>query len=222
MKYAIQKAGNPLQVLGLLIFWFGSTLPLLFMWARFGIWVALAGVVLFLSGALLQLRAARLTEVTADSESFEDRRPISKHFVGELTGRRTVVMFSLALGMSVAASGLLYGGGTFGPLKLAEAQRDALKALSNFVMPVSFGFAMGVLPGTYALQKTVLLTVLLAGAGGVVHWAAGRLGIQIEWSTWHGSMMLAFLSLLFMLPLMVLGLVVGRAMRHVSRVPGDL
>jgi protein-S-isoprenylcysteine O-methyltransferase Ste14 len=59
MNRTVHKAGPLLQVLGLLIFWVASILPFLFTWARFAWWVALAGVVLFLTGLLLQLRAVR-------------------------------------------------------------------------------------------------------------------------------------------------------------------
>lgn len=220
MKTSIHKAGSLLQVSGLLTCGVGSILPFLFTWAGIGLWVALAGVVLCLSGLLLQLRATRHTAETAETESFELRRPSSRLLVGKFTRRRTVIAFSLALGMSVVASGLWYATGTFGPLKLAEAQREAIRTLSNFVMPVSFSFVIGVLPGAYALQKTVLLTVLLAAAGGAVHWVAAQSGIQVDWGTGMGAMMGAFLSIIFMLPLTMLGCVLGRAALHIARRTG--
>jgi hypothetical protein len=222
VKTSIQRVGPILQILGLLFFWFGGTLPFLFTWARFGIWVASAGVVLCLAGFLLQLRATHHTTETANTESVELRRPSSGLFEEELSRRQTVIAFSLALGMSVVASGLWYATGAFGPQSLAGAQREAIRTLSNFVMPVLFGFIIGVLPGAYALQKSVLLTVLLAAAGGAVHWVAAQSGIQVDWGTGMGAIVGAFLSTLFMLPLTMLGCGVGRAALHIARRAGRL
>ncbi|CAN7624553.1 hypothetical protein LJR175_004725 [Variovorax sp. LjRoot175] len=217
MKYAIHKAGPLLQVFGLLTFWVASILPFLFTWARLGLWVALAGVVLCLSGLLLQFRATRHL---ADSESFELQRPSPTIFLWELTLRRTVLAFCVALGMHVVVTSLWYATGRLGPLTLAAEQREAMRTHTQLFMPVCFGLVIGVLPGAYAFQKAVLLTVLLAAAGGALHWVAGRSGIQVDWPTWHGSMMLAFLSVLFMLPLTMLGCVVGRAALHIARRTG--
>ena len=214
MKTSIRKIGTLLQALGLATFWFGSML--LFTWTRFGTWVALAGVVLCLSDLFLQRRTTSDLAETAGTESLE-LRPSLRHFVRELARQQTAVTFGLALGMSVVGSGLWYATGTFGPLKWEEAHREAMTTFSNVVMPLTFGFVVGVLPGAYAFQKAMLLTVLMAAVGGIVHWVAGRSGIQIDWSTWDGSMMLAFLGLLFSLPLTTFGFVVGRAVTHIAR-----
>lgn len=48
-----------------------------------------------------------------------------------------------------------------------EAQREAMRTYTQFFMPVCCGFVIGVLPGAYPSQKAVLLSVLLAAAGGV-------------------------------------------------------
>jgi hypothetical protein len=213
MNRTVHKAGPLLQVLGLLIFWVASILPFLFTWARFAWWVALAGVVLFLTGLLLQLRAVRQA---VDAESLELDRAGQRASIWEFTPQRTVLAFCVALATFVAVSSLWYAAGLHGPLRLAAAQRDAISTLTSIVMPVCFAFVIGVLPGAFALQKTILLTVLLATAGGAVHWGAARLGIQVDWSTGQGSMMLAFLKVLFMLPLTMLGFVVGKTVGHMA------
>jgi len=213
MNYAIHKAGPLLQVFGLLTFWAASILPFLLTWARLGLWVALAGVVLFLTGLLLHLRAIRQA---VDAKSLELNRAGQRISIWELTPRRTVLAFCVALVMFVAVGSLWYAAGINGPLKLAAAHRQAISTHTYIVMPVCFAFVIGVLPGAFALQKTILLTVLLAAAGGAVHWVAARLGIQVDWPTAQGSMMLAFLDVLFMLPLTMLGFVVGRTVAHIA------
>ncbi|MDM0076980.1 hypothetical protein QTH90_21400 [Variovorax sp. J2P1-59] len=193
-------------------------MPFLFTWARLGLWFAVAGVALYLSGLLLQLRTTRHS---TDTAPFEVQRQSQGIFLWELTYRRTVFALCVALGMFVLGSGLWSASGTFGPLKLAEAEREAMRTHTQFFMPICFGFVIGVLPGAYASQKAVLLSVLLAAAGGVVHWVAAKSGIQVDWPTGVGAMMLAFLSVLFMLPLTMLGLVVGRVALHIVRRVGE-
>ncbi|MDM0078723.1 hypothetical protein QTH90_30255 [Variovorax sp. J2P1-59] len=214
MKFPIQNAGSLLQISGLLIFGAGSTLPFLFTRARLGLLFAVAGVVLYLSGLLLQLRTNRHS---TDAAPFELQTRCLGIFLWQLTYRRTAFTLCVSLGMFVIGSGLWYASGTLGPLNLAEAQRDAIRTQTQFFMPICFGFVIGVLPGAYASQKAALLSVLLAAAGGVVHWVAAQSGIQVDWPTGMGAMMLAFLSVLFMLPLTMLGLVVGRAAMHIVR-----
>lgn len=214
MKFiASDKADPALQVVGLLLFWGGSMLPFGLSWGRFGFWVALAGVMLGLSGLVLQLRSRR-NAMAAESPGLQQPRAGAPS--GEPDRRGTVIAFVVALGLFVVGTSLWYAAGSSGPLKLA-AHRQAIRTYSPHVVPLCCGFLIGVLPGAYAFQKAVLLAVLLAVTGGAVHWAAGSWGIQVDWLGAQGSMMLAFLSALFLLPLTMLGCALGKVARCFAR-----
>lgn len=219
MKFiASHKAGPVLQVVGLLLFWVGSILPFVATWGRLGFWVALAGVVLGLSGLLLQLRATRHA---TDAESLGRQQPGPGIFFWEVGHRRTVLPFGVALGLFVVGTSLWYATGSTGPLKLA-AHRQAIRTYSPYLLPLCCGFLVGVVPSAYAFQKAALLAVLLAVAGGAVHWAAGRWGIQVDWPDAQGSMMAAFLSALFILPLTMLGCALGKVALCIARRAGQV
>ena len=72
-----------------------------------------------------------------------------------------------------------YATGRFGLLTLAAEQREAMRTYTHFTA-VGFGFVIGVFPGVYGFPKAVLLSVLLAAAGGAVHWVAARSCIQVD------------------------------------------
>jgi hypothetical protein len=85
---------------------------------------------------------------------------------------------------------------------------------------VLFGFVVGFVEESHCVLWTVALAVLMAVSGGIMHWTADQMGIDVDWGSASGAAAGAFLTFLVKLPLALAGAMIGRVASH-SRVKKD-
>lgn len=189
----------------MLLFWGGSVLPFVVTWGAFGFAIALAGLAICLVGFVLQRRAIGYA---TNAESFHLLRPTPEFSLLKLNGR---CWNALVFGLSIALFVAIWS------FWSASRPKSLFWTYWPYLQPFGCGFALGLLPGAYAFQNAALLWVLLAIAGGAIHWGAWHLGIQVDWQSTQGSMMTALLGALFIVPLTLLGCGFGRLTLHIAR-----
>ena len=81
-----------------------------------------------------------------------------------------------------------------------------------WMLPASalYGFAVGfVVPRTHFMW-TVVLMGILALLGAVIHWAAGKMGLAVDWITPQASLTGALIVFVMYIPFAIVGSVLGR------------
>jgi hypothetical protein len=79
-----------------------------------------------------------------------------------------------------------------------------------FPTSMLYGFTVGFVVHRACLVWTIVLLGVLALLGAFMHWAAGQMGLALDWVTPQASLTGALLTFVLYVPVALLGSVVGR------------
>jgi hypothetical protein len=128
---------------------------------------------------------------------------------GDLSHRAFYVLASV----TVLHAGFLcfwYASGTTGPI--SARSEWSIFVRRYWMLPASalYGFTVGfVVPRTHFMWTAVLMGIL-ALLGAVIHWAAGKMGLAVDWITPQASLTGALIVFVMYIPFAIVGSVLGR------------
>ena len=124
--------------------------------------------------------------------------------------RRT---FYVLASVAVLHAGLLcfwYASGTTGPISAASEWSIFVRNYWMFPASALYGFAVGFAVSRSPFMWTVLLMGFLALLGAVMHWAAGRMGLVVDWVAPKASLTGALIVFVMYMPFALVGSILGR------------
>ncbi|WP_300114758.1 hypothetical protein [Rhodoferax sp.] len=126
-----------------------------------------------------------------------------------LTKRTIYVLASVAV-LHAALLCFWYASKTTGPIPGRSEWSIFAQNYWMFPASVLYGFTVGFIVYRTHLMWTVVLVGLLALMGAVIHWAAGQMGMALDWVTPQASLTGAFIVFVIYIPFALVGSVLGR------------